>query len=147
MMILILNLSAYAQDLGDSVFLYSRTTVIILLAVFSSAVLLYTKWARAGKKLFIRKIAGVDAVEDAVGRATEMGKPVLFIPGIADVDQALIEGYSTANEWIRSQGFGAGMGLPNVRRVSDEFAIKSAVGMGTMVQAVIYLKSEEKNED
>jgi len=68
-------------------------------------------------------------------------------PGIADVDQALIEGYSTANEWIRSQGFGAGMGLPNVRRVSDEFAIKSAVGMGTMVQAVIYLKSEEKNED
>ncbi|RKX21099.1 MAG: hypothetical protein DRP51_04730, partial [Candidatus Zixiibacteriota bacterium] len=86
MMILILNLSAYAQDLGDSVFLYSRTTVIILLAVFSSAVLLYTKWARAGKKLFIRKIAGVDAVEDAVGRATEMGKPVLFIPGIADVE-------------------------------------------------------------
>ena len=68
-------------------------------------------------------------------------------PGIADVDQALTEGYSTANEWIRSQGFGAGMGLPNVKRVSDEFAIKSALGMGTMVQAVIHLKTEEKNED
>jgi CBS domain-containing protein/anti-sigma regulatory factor (Ser/Thr protein kinase) len=63
-------------------------------------------------------------------------------PGIADVDQAMTEGYSTANEWIRSQGFGAGMGLPNVKRVSDEFAIQSAVGMGTMVKAVINLNPE-----
>ncbi len=85
-MSLILNSQAFAQDFGDSVFLYSRITVIVLLLVFSGAVLLYTKWAKAGKKLFIRKIAGVDAVEDAVGRATEMGKPVLFIPGIADVE-------------------------------------------------------------
>lgn len=68
-------------------------------------------------------------------------------PGIEDTEKALTEGYSTANEWIRSQGFGAGMGLPNVKRVSDEFAIESAVGMGTMVQAVIYLKPEIKNED
>jgi CBS domain-containing protein/anti-sigma regulatory factor (Ser/Thr protein kinase) len=68
-------------------------------------------------------------------------------PGIADVDQALTEGYSTANEWIRSQGFGAGMGLPNVKRVSDEFAIQSAVGMGTMVKAIINLNLEKENED
>ena len=68
-------------------------------------------------------------------------------PGIADVEQALTEGYSTANEWIRSQGFGAGMGLPNVKRVSDEFAIQSAVGMGTMIRAVIYLKPEKQHED
>jgi len=62
-------------------------------------------------------------------------------PGIADVEQALAEGFSTANEWIRSQGFGAGMGLPNVKRVSDHFAIQSAVGMGTMVQAVIHFEN------
>jgi CBS domain-containing protein/anti-sigma regulatory factor (Ser/Thr protein kinase) len=68
-------------------------------------------------------------------------------PGIADVGKALTEGFSTANEWIRSQGFGAGMGLPNVQRVSDEFDIRSAVGMGTMVQAIIYLNPEEKHED
>ena len=68
-------------------------------------------------------------------------------PGIEDVDKAMTEGFSTANEWIRSQGFGAGMGLPNVKRVSDEFAIKSSVGMGTMVQAVIYLGSGVKNEN
>ena len=68
-------------------------------------------------------------------------------PGIPDTEKALTQGYSTANEWIRSQGFGAGMGLPNVKRVSDEFAIESALGMGTMVQAIINLKPETENED
>ena len=63
------------------------------------------------------------------------------------MDEALTEGFSTANEWIRSQGFGAGMGLPNVKRVSDEFAIQSAAGMGTMVQALIYLNQEAVHED
>jgi len=58
-------------------------------------------------------------------------------PGIADVDLALTEGYSTANEWVRTLGFGAGMGLPNVRRVADEFSITSAPGSGTMVRAVV----------
>ncbi len=60
-------------------------------------------------------------------------------PGIADVEQALTEGWSTANDWIRSLGFGAGMGLPNTRRVSDEFDIESAVGTGTRVRIVIDL--------
>jgi CBS domain-containing protein len=46
-------------------------------------------------------------------------------PGIPDVDQALQEGYSTATEWVRSLGFGAGMGLPNARRVADAFEISS----------------------
>ena len=56
-------------------------------------------------------------------------------PGIPDVDKALEVGFSTANEWIRSLGFGAGMGLPNVKRVSDEFSISS--DQGTEVRAVI----------
>lgn len=68
-------------------------------------------------------------------------------PGIANIENAMTEGFSTANEWIRSQGFGAGMGLPNVKRVSDDFAIESAVGMGTMVQAIINLKPEKENEN
>jgi len=58
-------------------------------------------------------------------------------PGIPDVNQAMEEGYSTANEWVRSLGFGAGMGLPNVKRVADEFSIQSQVGKGTSVRAVI----------
>jgi len=77
---------ASAQDWGDQVFIWDRFAVVIEIAVFAGAVLLYTRWARKGKELFVRKIAGIDAVEEAVGRATEMGKPVLFIPGIADVE-------------------------------------------------------------
>ena len=64
-----------------------------------------------------------------------------FGPGIPDVEGAMTEGFSTANDWIRSQGFGAGMGLPNAKRVADEFEIQSGVEMGTMVKAIIYLTS------
>lgn len=66
-----------------------------------------------------------------------------FGPGIPDLDAAMSEGFSTANEWIRSQGFGAGMGLPNAKRVSDEFEIQSGVEMGTMVKAIVYLRNKE----
>ena len=68
-------------------------------------------------------------------------------PGIADVDQALTEGFSTANEWIRSLGFGAGIGLPNIKRVSDEFIIQSTLGLGTMIRAVINLHTEDQHDD
>jgi hypothetical protein len=64
-----------------------RINAIIVAAVFSAAVLYYTQRARRGDKLFVRKIAGLDEVEDAVGRATEMGRPVLFIPGIDEIDK------------------------------------------------------------
>jgi anti-sigma regulatory factor (Ser/Thr protein kinase)/CBS domain-containing protein len=67
-----------------------------------------------------------------------------FGPGIPDIDKAMTEGYSTANDWIRSQGFGAGMGLPNTKRLSDEFALQSGVDMGTMVKSVIYLNPKEE---
>jgi CBS domain-containing protein len=58
-------------------------------------------------------------------------------PGIPDVEAAMTEGFSTANEWVRNLGFGAGMGLPNARRVSDEFSIDSAPGRGTKVRVMI----------
>lgn len=60
-------------------------------------------------------------------------------PGIEDVEWACRDGTSTANEWIRSLGFGAGMGLVNVKRVSDEFEISSKKGSGTTVKSVIYI--------
>jgi anti-sigma regulatory factor (Ser/Thr protein kinase)/CBS domain-containing protein len=62
-------------------------------------------------------------------------------PGIVDIDAAMREGFSTANEWIRSLGFGAGMGLPNVKRVSDEFSIRSEPGQGTIVDLAILYRS------
>jgi CBS domain-containing protein len=67
-------------------------------------------------------------------------------PGIEDVEQALIEGYSTATEWIRSLGFGAGMGLPNTQRVTDEFEIESTTTgprPGTAVRAKIHIPEED----
>ncbi len=73
-----------AQDQGW--FRVDRTNAVILIILFSSAILWYTRRARRGEKLFIRKMAGLDAVEEAVGRATEMGRPVLFIPGINEID-------------------------------------------------------------
>jgi CBS domain-containing protein/anti-sigma regulatory factor (Ser/Thr protein kinase) len=62
-------------------------------------------------------------------------------PGIADVSLALKEGYSTANEYVRSIGFGAGMGLANTKRVSDEFTIESTLGKGTTVRSVVFVNS------
>jgi CBS domain-containing protein/anti-sigma regulatory factor (Ser/Thr protein kinase) len=64
-------------------------------------------------------------------------------PGIADVNQALQEGWSTANEYVRSLGFGAGMGLANTKRVSDEFSINSVLGTGTTVRSVVYVHSSK----
>ncbi len=54
-------------------------------------------------------------------------------PGIKDIDQAMQEGYSTASDTTRSLGFGAGMGLPNMKRYTDEMVIESTVGVGTTV--------------
>ncbi len=54
-------------------------------------------------------------------------------PGIKNIDEAMREGFSTAPDQIRSLGFGAGMGLPNMKRYSDDMQITSEVGVGTTV--------------
>lgn len=59
-------------------------------------------------------------------------------PGIPDISKAMIEGYSTATEEAREMGFGAGMGLPNIKRNCDEFDIESAIGKGTTLKCVVY---------
>ena len=58
-------------------------------------------------------------------------------PGIKDINQAMQEGFSTAPDNIRSLGFGAGMGLVNVKRVSDQFEITSKKGGGTTVRSIV----------
>lgn len=62
-------------------------------------------------------------------------------PGIPDVDLAMQEGFSTAKDNIRSLGFGAGMGLPNMKRYSDELSISTVVGEGTTVTMKFYVKA------
>ncbi len=59
-------------------------------------------------------------------------------PGIPDVSLAIQEGYTTASDQAREMGFGAGMGLPNIKRNSDVFEMESEVGKGTTLRTVIY---------
>lgn len=63
-------------------------------------------------------------------------------PGIADISLAMQEGYSTATENVRALGFGAGMGLPNMKRYTDEMTIDSVVGRGTVITMCVYLNKQ-----
>ena len=63
-------------------------------------------------------------------------------PGIPDVSLAMKEGYSTATQEIREMGFGAGMGLPNMKSYSDEMNIHSVVGEGTTVEIIVLINQE-----
>jgi serine/threonine-protein kinase RsbT len=64
-------------------------------------------------------------------------------PGIEDIDLAMQEGYSTAPDWVREMGWGAGMGLTNIKNNSDEFTINSVVGEGTTLEMTIKLDQEK----
>lgn len=64
-------------------------------------------------------------------------------PGIPDVNLAMQEGYSTAPAHVREMGFGAGMGLPNIRRWSDKLTIATEINKGTKLLAAIYCKKQE----
>lgn len=60
-------------------------------------------------------------------------------PGIANIDLAMQEGYSTASDAVREMGFGAGMGLPNIKKYTDEMHIKTRPGEGTVLTLIINL--------
>ncbi len=63
-----------------------RKWLFLIALIIAGAVIFFVEVAKRGRELYIRKIAGLEAIDDAVGRATEMGRPVLFIPGIHDMD-------------------------------------------------------------
>jgi len=62
-------------------------------------------------------------------------------PGIPDVDLAMSEGYSTAPDNVRSLGFGAGMGLPNMKRYTDDMRIDTVVGVGTTITMTVNISN------
>jgi serine/threonine-protein kinase RsbT len=64
-------------------------------------------------------------------------------PGIADIDRAMQEGYSTASDKVREMGFGAGMGLSNMKKNSDKLEINSEINKGTKVEMTTYTKSNQ----
>ncbi|MFH0777627.1 MAG: ATP-binding protein [Candidatus Eisenbacteria bacterium] len=65
-------------------------------------------------------------------------------PGIENIRLAMQEGYSTATDEIREMGFGAGMGLPNIRKNSDRFEIASTPGKGTSLGIILYLNQTQE---
>ena len=64
-------------------------------------------------------------------------------PGIEDLEKAMQPGYSTAPLWVHEMGFGAGMGLPNMKQNSDVFEISSEVGRGTKIHSVVFRRKED----
>ncbi len=67
-------------------FNHSKLPILIMLLLLSAAIIYYILSAKSGKDLYIRRISGLDSMDEAVGRATEMGQPILFVPGINDLD-------------------------------------------------------------
>jgi len=65
-------------------------------------------------------------------------------PGIADIAWAMQEGHSTATEAMRARGFGAGLGLPNIKRNTDELEVTSDVGVGTTLRYAVYTSPRPK---
>jgi len=63
-----------------------RINILVALVLLSFFVLWFIRKAKRGEELYIRPIAGLEAVDDAVGRATEMGRPIMYVPGIMDMD-------------------------------------------------------------
>ncbi|MDD2227809.1 MAG: hypothetical protein PHY48_00170 [Candidatus Cloacimonetes bacterium] len=67
-------------------FYLHKLSYLLILLVISGAIMYYIQSAKRGKDYFIRRIGGLDSMEEAIGRATEKGKPILFVPGIGDLD-------------------------------------------------------------
>ena len=88
--------------------------------------------------MVIHANGGVIDVEMSPDRITMVRKDTG--KGIPDIDKAMQAGYSTAADEVRSLGFGAGMGLPNMKKNTDEMRIESTVGVGTTVYMTVYIQ-------
>ncbi len=85
--VVVFLLLLYYFLLDHPYFFGGRESMFVAVLLVSFVIIYYIDQARSGKSIFLRPIAGLKAMEEAVGRATEMGKPVLFVPGISDMDQ------------------------------------------------------------
>jgi hypothetical protein len=132
------SLSAPSASAVSSAQWFNRGRVSILIAVttFAGLILWFTYHARRGKKLFIRRIAGLEAVEEAVGRATEMGRPILYIPGLSTMDDvATIASMSILSQVARKAGeYATRLMIPNrdpvVMTVAQEVVKESYLSIG-----------------
>ncbi|KAF5409833.1 MAG: hypothetical protein C5S43_06095 [Candidatus Methanocomedens sp.] len=96
-----------------------RIGMLILLTIISLVIFYFIEQGKRGKDLYIRRIAGLTAVEDAVGRATEMGRPVLYIPGIMDMDdiQTIASMVILGRVAMKTAEYGSSLLVPTCRAV------------------------------
>ncbi len=92
-----------------------KTVVLAFALVFSFLVVLMVRQAKAGRRLYVRPIAGINAVDEAIGRATEMGKPILFVPGIGEAyEVATIAAFTVLGRVAkRTAEYGSRLLVPN----------------------------------
>jgi hypothetical protein len=84
---IVLLVFVYLQTIKPELYISDRGLLLFLILFFGGILQFSTRHAMRGGDIFLRTIPGVKAVEEAVGRSTEMGKPVLYVPGIQDMDQ------------------------------------------------------------
>lgn len=96
-----------------------RVGMLVILTIICLMIIFFIEQGKRGKDLYIRRIAGLTAVEDAVGRATEMGRPVLYIPGIMDMDdiQTIASMVILGRVAIKTAEYGSPLMVPTCRSV------------------------------
>ncbi len=113
----------------------SRLPLAICIIILFAAVLTYISRARKGERLFIRKIPALSAIEEAIGRATEMGKPVLYVPGIMDIDdpQTIASMSILARVAEKTAEYGTPLYVPTSRSMAMTMAQQVVKEAATMV--------------
>ncbi len=112
--------SAEARGIPEAQWFHGgRVGMFVITVLLALVIFWYIERGKRGRPLFIREIAGLSAVEDAVGRATEMGRPVLYIPGIMDMDdiQTIASMVILGRVAAKTAEYGANLLVPNTRSV------------------------------
>ena len=123
--------AAASAEAAKPLFVEGRGAIALALLVVSAAIVGGILWARSGGRVAVRRMAGLDAVEEAVGRATEMGRPVLFVPGIMDMDNIMtVAGVTILGHVARTVAeYDADLEVPTSRSIvmaSARSAVQSA---------------------
>jgi hypothetical protein len=131
----------------------ARINVLVAMLVFFALVIYFIETARSGRSLFVRRIAGLDAVEEAVGRATEMGKPIIYVPGLGGIsDIATIASINILGEVAKKTAqYDSALLVPNrdpivytvVREVVKEAYTKAGRPDAFRSDNVFFLTSEQ----
>ena len=123
--------AAASAEAATPLLVEGRGAIALALLVVAAAIVGGILWARSGGRVTVRRMAGLDAVEEAVGRATEMGRPILYVPGIMDMDNIMtVAGVTILGHVARTVAeYDADLEVPTSRSIvmaSARAAVQSA---------------------